>query len=284
MKGGTLETVTLVAGAYSGVTGAKVSFNHIPLTVNSLTSVSDLKNTTTAFFICEAETIFSKPSFWPIIKSKSSTVTPDSGTHLQPFRSDRVGVPCAWAVAIAVTTNSTHDKINFPSYTDNDLKTARGKVRKQKKFTTISLSNAQHALSSSTNSQHAPTEREGEREERERERERERRERERERGERRERERERERERGEREERENWKDNGGNLIGGKSIHGHVDNTVEQNVLFCWCFISMHSRLRFQGDHIYHIYIISKYFIFMGFCCVLAPRGPHYALYFSLLYL
>ncbi len=114
-------------------------------------------------FIREAEPIFSKPSFWPIIKSKSSTVTPDSGTHLQPFRSNRVSIPWAWAVAIPVTTNRTHAKINFSSYADNDLKTMRGKVRKQKKFTTISLSNAQHALSSSTNSQHAP-ERERERE------------------------------------------------------------------------------------------------------------------------
>ncbi len=50
MKGGTLETVALVAGAYSGVTGAKVSFNHIPLTVNSLTSVSDLKKHDYRFF------------------------------------------------------------------------------------------------------------------------------------------------------------------------------------------------------------------------------------------
>ncbi len=50
MKGGTLETVALVAGAYSGVTEAKVSFNHIPLTVNSLTSVSDLKKHDYRFF------------------------------------------------------------------------------------------------------------------------------------------------------------------------------------------------------------------------------------------
>ncbi len=50
-NGGTLEIVTFVAGACSGVMDRKLSFNQTPLSINRLTNFSFYRKITTALFM-----------------------------------------------------------------------------------------------------------------------------------------------------------------------------------------------------------------------------------------
>ncbi len=107
-KGGTLERVILVAGADNGVTETKVSFTQIPFTVNSLTSAS-LSKTPLPPCSYVTQKQYCQSYLSPTTKSTSSTITPGSGTHLHPFRSDNGGDP--WTKGDAIPANHAKRRV-----------------------------------------------------------------------------------------------------------------------------------------------------------------------------